>query len=136
MAVRGFQQQPGSRRFDVENRAGLPEPIQEQLTPPPGCKGAAKKEFLRLVEQNRAAGVAIRQIDADIYAELAAATGEREEEVDPQRRLAWGRQINELRSQLNMGPRNRARAGVKDTRRATVAPSSTLGFIVRAKSAA
>ncbi len=86
MALRGFQQKPDSRRGWIANGREMPEPIQEQLTPPPGCKGAARKEFLRLVSQNRAAGVAIRQIDADIYAELAAATGEREEEADPARR--------------------------------------------------
>jgi hypothetical protein len=31
--------------------------------------------------------------------------------------LKLAKQINELRSQLNMGPRNRARAGVRDTQK-------------------
>jgi hypothetical protein len=46
--------------------------------------------------------------------------------------LAWGRQIDELRSQLNIGPRNRQRAGIKDTRKPT-ALSPTLALIARAK---
>jgi hypothetical protein len=90
------------------------------------------KQFHRLVFQNRAAGVAIRQVDSDQYAELADAMAERAKESDGRVKQAWTRVIAELRSELNIGPRNRARAGVKDVRKPT-AVSPTAGYIQRAK---
>ena len=76
--------------------------------------------------------MAIRQVDADQYAELADAMIERRNETDGRTKLAWGRQIDELRSQLNIGPRNRQRAGIKDIRKPT-AVNPTLAIIARAK---
>jgi len=132
MGARGFQPKPDSRRGAIANGGVIPEPIQEDITAPPWCKDKVLAEFKRLVAQNRAAGVAIRQVDADQYAELADAMVERQNESDSRTKLAWGRQIDELRSQLNIGPRNRQRAGIKDTRKPT-ALSPTLALIERAK---
>lgn len=115
MGARGFQTRPDSKRGTVENGGIIPEPIQEQITLPSWCKGAVRTLALKVIEENRAAGVAIRQIDADQYAELADAMIERRNETDARTKQAWGRQIDELRSQLNIGPRNRQRAGIKDT---------------------
>lgn len=133
MAQRGFQPRPDSRRGLIENGGVIPEPIQEDITPPAWCKADRLKLFRKLVSENRAAGVAIRQVDADQYAELADAMLSRIAETDGRTKLAWGRQIDELRSQLNIGPRNRQRAGIKDTKKPT-ATSPTLAFIQRAKS--
>ena len=132
MGARGFQTRPDSKRGTVANDGIIPEPIQEDITPPAWCKSDRLKLFHKLVAENRAAGVAIRQIDADQYAELADAMIERRNETDGRTKLAWGRQIDELRSQLNIGPRNRQRAGIKDTRKPT-ALSPTLALIERAK---
>lgn len=133
MGLRGIQRQPDSRRGSIENGGVIPEPIQEDITPPAWCKNDRLRLFRKLVSENRAAGVAIRQVDADQYAELADAMLSRIAETDGRTKLAWGRQIDELRSQLNIGPRNRQRAGIKDTRKPT-ASSPTLAFIQRAKS--
>lgn len=132
MGLRGVQRRPDSQRGKAENGGVVPEPIQEDITAPTWCKGKVLTEFKRLVAQNRAAGVAIRQVDADQYGELADAMVERQNENDGRTKLAWGRQIDELRSQLNIGPRNRQRAGIKDTRKPT-ALSPTLALIERAK---
>ena len=132
MGARGFQPRPDSKRGTVENGGIIPEPIQEAITPPAWCKADRLKLFQKLVAENRAAGVAIRQVDADQYAELADAMIERRNETDGRTKLAWGRQIDELRSQLNIGPRNRQRAGIKDTRKPT-AINPTLAIIARAK---
>ena len=132
MCARGFQPRPDSRRGTVENGGIIPEPIQEAIIPPAWCKSDRLKLFQKIVAENRAAGVAIRQVDADQYAELADAMIERRNEADGRTKLAWGRQIDELRSQLNIGPRNRQRAGIKDTRKPT-ALSPTLALIERAK---
>ena len=133
MGLRGIQRQPESRRGAIENGGVIPEPIQEDITPPAWCKADRLKLFRKLVSENRAAGVAIRQVDADQYAELADAMLSRIAEKDGRTKLAWGRQIDELRSQLNIGPRNRQRAGIKDTKKPTVT-SPTLAYIQRAKS--
>ena len=133
MGLRGFQPRPDSKRGAVENGGIIPEPIQEDITPPAWCKADRLKLFKRLVAENRSAGVAIRQIDADQYAELADAMLSRQVETDGRTKLAWGRQIDELRSQLNIGPRNRQRAGIKDTRKPTT-ESAALALIKRAKS--
>jgi len=132
MGARGFQPRPDSKRGTVANGGIIPEPIQEDITPPTWCKSDRLKLFQKLVAENRAAGVAIRQVDADQYAELADAMIERRNETDGRTKLAWGRQIDELRSQLNIGPRNRQRAGIKDTRKPT-AVNPTLAIIARAK---
>lgn len=132
MGARGFQPRPDSKRGTVANGGVIPEPIQEQITPPVWCKSDRLKLFQKLVAENRAAGVAIRQVDNDQYAELADAMIERRNETDGRTKLAWGRQIDELRSQLNIGPRNRQRAGIKDTRKPT-AVNPTLAIIARAK---
>jgi hypothetical protein len=132
MGARGFQPRPDSKRGTVANGGVIPEPIQEDITPPVWCKSDRLKLFQKVVAENRAAGVAIRQVDADQYAELADAMIERRNETDGRTKLAWGRQIDELRSQLNIGPRNRQRAGIKDTRKPT-AVNPTLAIIARAK---
>ena len=132
MGARGFQPKPDSRRGTIANGGVIPEPIQEDITAPPWCKGEPLAEFKRLVAQNRAAGVAIRQVDADQYAELADAMVERQNESDGRTKMSWARIIDELRSQLNIGPRNRQRAGIKDTRKPT-ALSPTLAMIERAR---
>jgi hypothetical protein len=132
MALRGPQRQPDSRRGAIENGGAIPEPIQEPLNPPAWCKGSALKEFHRLVDQNRRAGVPIRQIDADQYAELADAMLNYLNEDDMDARFKLWKQITEYRNGLNMGPRNRQRAGIKDTQKPkTVA--AALSFIDMAK---
>jgi len=133
MGLRGLQRQPDSRRGAIENGGVIPDPIQEDITAPSWCKGPTLRQFQKLVAENRAAGVAIRQVDADQYAELADAMLQRQKEEDGRTKLAWGRQIDELRSQLNIGPRNRQRAGIKDTKKAS-AMSPALAFIARAQS--
>ena len=132
MGARGFQPRPDSKRGTVANGGIIPEPIQEDITPPAWCKSERLKLFQKLVAENRAAGVAIRQVDADQYAELADAMIERRNESDGRTKLAWGRQIDELRSQLNIGPRNRQRAGIRDTVQHK-GISKTLAIIERAR---
>lgn len=132
MGARGFQRQPDSVRGRIENGGIIPEPIQEDIIPPDWCQGAQLKLFHKLVAENRAAGVAIRQVDSDQYAELADAMIERRNESDGRTKLAWGRQIDELRSQLNIGPRNRQRAGIKDVKHHK-GLSKTLAIIERAR---
>ncbi len=132
MGARGFQTRPDSKRGVAENGGVIPEPIQESIDPPAWCKGPALKEFHRLVDQNRRAGVPIRQIDADQYAELADAMIRHRNEDDAGERFRLFKQITEYRSALNMGPRNRQRAGIKDTQKPKT-QSATLSFIDMAK---
>jgi hypothetical protein len=132
MGARGFQTRPDSKRGSVENGGAIPEPIQEPLDPPVWCKGAALKEFHRLVDQNRRAGVPIRQIDADQYAELAEATRRWRVEDDESARFRLFKQMTEYRSGLNMGPRNRQRAGIKDTTKPKT-QSATLAIIEKSR---
>jgi hypothetical protein len=132
MAARGFQPRPDSRRGTIENGGTIPEPIQEDIKPPVWCKADRRKLFHKLVSENRAAGVAIRQVDADQYAELADSMIQQRNEFEGRAKLAWGRRIDELRSQLNIGPRNRQRAGIKDTKK-SASLSPTLALIERAK---
>ena len=117
MGMRGPQRRPDSERGIAENGGVVCEPIQETIEAPAHLSRAGKKEFARLVEQNRAAGVSIRSIDADQYADLAEAILRRRQTDDHREWMAFGRQIDELRSQLNMGPRNRARAGIRDLKK-------------------
>lgn len=132
MGLRGVQRQPDSRRGLIENGGVIPEPIQEDIQPPAYCKADRLKLFRKLVSENRAAGVAIRQVDADQYAELADAMIELRNETDARVKQAWFRQIADLRSELNIGPRNRQRAGIKDTVKPKAA-SPTLAIINQAK---
>jgi ribosome-associated translation inhibitor RaiA len=131
MAQRGLQRKPDSRRGLVANGGVIPEPIQEEITAPAGLPDHVLRLFDRLVRQNRAAGVSIRQVDADLYADLAGCMIRAADAADDMF-LKLGKQINELRSQLNMGPRNRQRAGIKDTKKPE-AKSAQLAIIDRAK---
>lgn len=88
------------------------EVVQEDITPPPGTPAKVRKIFERLVAENRASNVSIRQIDAGLYADLATLLVKRESVEDDRTYLAIGRQISDLRAQLAMGPKNRLRAGV------------------------
>ena len=113
MALRGLQQAPDSKRGRVANKGEIPVAIQETIEAPLWLTEDRLHEFWRMVDLNRAAGVAIRRVDADIYADLADCMV-RQREADGDQYLRIARQINDLRAQLNMGPRNRARAGVHD----------------------
>jgi hypothetical protein len=109
MGARGFQP-----RIDPAKEVQL---IQEEITPPPGLTPKAKKLFARLVDQNRRSNVSILQVDSEQYADLANAMLRRDAVTDNREWLAIQREIDELRAQLNMGPRNRARAGVRDVKK-------------------
>ena len=109
MGARGFQP-----RIDPGKEVQV---IQEEITPPPGLTAKAKKLFSRLVDQNRRSNVSILQVDSEQYADLANAMLRRDAATDNREWLAIQREIDELRAQLNMGPRNRARAGVRDVKK-------------------
>jgi hypothetical protein len=109
MGARGFQP-----RIDPVKEVQL---IQEEIVPPPGLSAKAKKLFARLVDQNRRSNVSILQVDSEQYADLANAMIRRDAVTDNREWLAIQREIDELRAQLNMGPRNRARAGVRDVKK-------------------
>ena len=130
MALRGLQQNPDSRRGKIANRGPATETIQDVIVAPK-LDAARRKLFLRLVAENRAAGVAIRQIDADFYADLADCMIRSAEATD-ELYLRWVKHINDLRSALNMGPRNRQRAGISDKQKAAT-KSATALFMERAK---
>ena len=95
-----------------ENMKAPYELIQEDIAPPPGTPAKVRKVFERLVAENRAANVSIRQVDAQLYADLATLLLKRESTDDDRLYLAIGRQISDLRAQLAIGPKNRWRAGV------------------------
>ena len=116
MALRGFEQRPDSKRGKVANKGEIPEPIQDSIDPPSWLVEPDLAEFWQLVNLNRAAGVAIRRVDAELYADLATVMG-RMRECSDELYLKLAKQVNELRSALNVGPRNRARAGVRDTQK-------------------
>ena len=105
---------PDSKRGKVANKGIIPAPIQESIDAPAWLNECQVLEFWRLVDLNRAAGVPIRRVDAELYADLADVMG-RCREASDELYLKLAKQVNELRSALNMGPRNRARAGVRDT---------------------
>lgn len=117
MGLRGPQPRPDSTRSLMASGGVVVEPIQEDVRPPSWLAKPARRLFARLVDQNRRAGVSIRVVDAEQYADLAEAMIRHQEATDNREWLAIGRRIDELRSQLNIGPRNRARAGVRDTRK-------------------
>jgi hypothetical protein len=107
--------------------------VQEVMTPPAGLSPEELHIFDCLVDENRAAGVPQRQVDASLYADLASATVRRALADDDRVWLALTRQIEEIRGQLCMGPRSRARAGLKDTA-APVAVSAMARVLELAKS--
>jgi len=123
MGARGFQP-----RIDPAKEVQL---IQEEIVPPPGLNAKAKKLFARLVDQNRRSNVSILQVDSEQYADLVNAMLRRDSATDNREWLAIQREIDELRAQLNMGPRNRARAGVRDVKK-DKAKSVALSVIDRA----
>jgi hypothetical protein len=88
--------------------------IQESIAPPASLCTEEVAIFRQLVEDNRAAGVPMRQADAALYADLASATYRRESAADDRVWLALTRQMEELRGQLCIGPRSRGRAGIRD----------------------
>lgn len=116
MGFKGPQRRPDSVRGKIANEGKIPEPIQDQIEAPAWLAEPDLTEFWRLVDLNRGAGVSIRRVDAELYADLAVVMG-RMRDASDQMYLKLAKQVNELRSALNMGPRNRARAGVKDTQK-------------------
>ena len=103
----------------IENAKPV-EFVQEDIVPPPGLTAKERKVFERLVAENRAAGVSIRQVDSSQYADLATATVRRDSAADDRLWLALTRQMDELRGHLLMGPRARGRAGLRDVAKAPV----------------
>ena len=122
MGTRGRLQQPDSRRGLVANGGEIPTPIQEILACPPWLKGAEKVEFERLVTENRAAGVSMRTVDSELYAELAVTQIAFRKEKDGNERRAFLRCMSQLRKDLNIGAGNRARVGIKDHEKKAAPP--------------
>jgi hypothetical protein len=100
----------------------MPTPIQENLVAPSWLKGAEKAEFAKLVEENRAAGVSMRAVDAELYAELAVTQIAFRKERDGNERRAFLRCMSQLRKDLNIGAGNRVRVGIKDHEKKAAAP--------------
>jgi hypothetical protein len=105
MGLRGPAPKPENKRPEYHV-------FQEDIAPPPGTPAKTRKLFERLVAENRAANVSIRQVDAQLYADLADLMLRRDSTDDDQLFLAYGRQISNIRALLCIGPRNRVRAGV------------------------
>jgi len=114
MGLRGPQRKLDSTRGIAQFGPGAAV-VQDPIRTPPGLTRPEKRLFEELVAGNRAAGVSIRGIDAALYLELARLMLALEEAAgDVRLQLAIGRRLSELRSELNLGPRNRARAGQPD----------------------
>jgi hypothetical protein len=105
-----------------ENGGVMPTPIQENLVAPSWLKGVEKAEFGKLVDENRAAGVSMRAVDAELYAELAVTQIAFRKERDGNERRAFLRCMSQLRKDLNIGAGNRVRVGIKDHEKNTVVP--------------
>lgn len=114
MGFRGPQRKLDSTRGITQFGPGA-SVVQDPIRTPPGLTRPEKRLFEQLVAGNRAAGVSIRGIDGPLYLELARLMLALEEAAgDVRLQLAIGRRLSELRSELNLGPRNRARSGQPD----------------------
>lgn len=109
MGLRGPQRKLDSTRGIAQFGPGA-SVVQDPIRTPPGLTRPEKRLFEELVAGNRAAGVSIRGIDGPLQ-------------------LAIGRRLSELRSELNLGPRNRARSGQTDIQPA-LQPQSPIGRVL------
>ena len=111
-----------STRGLAANGGEMPTMIQEILACPSWLKGKEKVEFEKLVAENRAAGVSMRAVDAELYAELAVTQIQFRAERDGNERRAFLRCMSQLRKDLNIGAGNRVRVGIKDHEKKAAAP--------------
>ena len=129
MGLRGPQRKLDSTRGIAQFGPGA-SVAQDPIRTPPELTRPEKRLFEELVAGNRAAGVSIRGIDGPLYLELARLMLALEEAAgDVRLQLAIGRRLSELRSELNLGPRNRARSGQTDIQPA-LQPQSPIGRVL------
>lgn len=110
MTVSGPLRQPDSRRGSAEPSV---EVIQDELVPPTWLKKKERDEFHQLIAKQREAGVGMRVIDAEGYAQYIRLCADFRESKDTRERLAIRRGLDALSLQLCIGEYARQRIGVR-----------------------
>jgi hypothetical protein len=113
MNSRGPLPQPDSQRGIRENGGALPEFVQEELIAPSWLTKAEKEYFAEVVENQRAAGVGMRKVDAENYGRYVRMCFMQRKEKDPRQALAIGRGIDQLCGVLCIGEYPRQRVGIR-----------------------
>lgn len=113
MNSRGPLPQPDSRRGIQGTNGAATEFLQDDLQPPKYLKGAQKAEFIELIRQQREAGVGMRHVDADGYAEYVILRGDFRAARTVDDRLKIRRGMTPLAMQLCIGEYARQRSGIR-----------------------
>lgn len=112
MPATGPLRQPDSRRGSTEF-GGQVEFIQEPLEPPSWLTKAEREYFVQVVDQQRAAGVGMRTVDAENYARYVRLSFQQRKAKDSRELLAIGRGIDQLCGMLCIGEYARQRVGIR-----------------------
>jgi len=102
------------QQFDSKRGSGIaPEFIQEPLTAPSWLTKAEREYFAEVVDQQRAAGVGMRAVDAENYARYVRLSFQQRKAKDSRELLAIGRGIDQLCGMLCIGEYARQRVGIR-----------------------
>jgi hypothetical protein len=110
---RGPLSQPDSRRSVAENGGAAPEAIQDVMNPPSWLTKAEKEYFVEVIDMQRAAGVGMRAIDAELYARYVRFTFMFRKSKDSGEMGQFARRINEIAAVLGIGEYSRQRMGIR-----------------------
>jgi hypothetical protein len=91
----------------------MPEFVQEELVAPSWLTKAEKEYFAEVIENQRAAGVGMRKVDAENYGRYVRYCFQLRKEKDPRQALAIGRGIDQLCGVLCIGEYPRQRVGIR-----------------------
>ena len=92
---------------------GSIEFIQEPLHAPSWLTKAEREYFAEVVEQQRAAGVGMRSVDAENYARYVRLSFQQRKAKDSRELLAIGRGLDQLCGMLCIGEYARQRVGIR-----------------------
>lgn len=91
----------------------MPDFVQEELTAPSWLTKAEREYFGEVIDQQRAAGVGMRKVDAENYGRYVRMCFMQRKEKDPRQALAIGRGIDQLCGVLCIGEYPRQRIGIR-----------------------
>lgn len=115
--LRGQLRQPGSRRDIAEQKHSPTETIQDNVQPPEWLAARLVDRFRALIEQQRVAGVGLRQVDADAYARYCVLQDDFERIKKPKEKLSVARELTKMCAVLSIGEKERKRLGVRNEKK-------------------
>lgn len=115
--LRGQLRQPGSRRDIAEQRHSPTETIQDAVHPPDWLEARLTDRFSALIEQQRVAGVGLRQVDADAYGRYCVLQDSFERSKRAKEKLTIARELTKMCAVLSIGEKERKRLGVRNEKK-------------------